>query len=73
MRRERRPAIETIFAEKGGRLTIPLDDGSSFDLTAKADRIEFLKDGTAVVVDYKTRRAAVGQGSARRLVAATDA
>jgi ATP-dependent helicase/nuclease subunit B len=51
---ERRPAIETIFAEKGGRLTIPLDDGSSFDLTAKADRIEFLKDGTAVVVDYKT-------------------
>ena len=46
--------LETIFAEKGGRLTIPLDDGSSFDLTAKADRIEFLKDGTAVVVDYKT-------------------
>jgi ATP-dependent helicase/nuclease subunit B len=51
---ERRPALETIFAEKGGRLTLPLDDGSSFDLTAKADRIEFLKDGTAVVVDYKT-------------------
>jgi ATP-dependent helicase/nuclease subunit B len=50
----RRPILETIFAEKGGRLTIPLDDGSSFDLTAKADRIEFLKDGTAVVVDYKT-------------------
>ncbi len=51
---ERRPILETIFAEKGGRLTLPLDDGSSFDLTAKADRIEFLKDGTAVVVDYKT-------------------
>jgi ATP-dependent helicase/nuclease subunit B len=53
---ERRPLIEKIFAEVGGRLTIPLDDGSSFDLTAKADRIEFLRDGTAVVVDYKTGR-----------------
>jgi ATP-dependent helicase/nuclease subunit B len=51
---ERRPTIEIIFAEKGGRLTIPLDDGSAFDLTAKADRIEFLQDGKAVVVDYKT-------------------
>jgi ATP-dependent helicase/nuclease subunit B len=53
---QRRPFIETIFAEKGGRLVIPLDDGSSFDLTAKADRIEFLSDGSAVVVDYKTGR-----------------
>ena len=51
---ERRPNLETIFAEKGGRVTLPLDDGSSFDLTAKADRIEFLQDGTAVIVDYKT-------------------
>jgi ATP-dependent helicase/nuclease subunit B len=51
---ERRPSLATIFAEKGGRLTLPLDDGSTFDLTAKADRIEFLQDGTAVVVDYKT-------------------
>jgi ATP-dependent helicase/nuclease subunit B len=51
---QRRPLIETVFVEKGGRLNIPLDDGTSFDLTAKADRIEFLNDGTAVVVDYKT-------------------
>ena len=52
--RQRRPDIEHIHVEKGGRLAITLDDGSTFDLTAKADRIEFMKDGTAVIVDYKT-------------------
>ncbi len=52
--KQRRPDIEHVHVEKGGRLSIALDDGSNFDLTAKADRIEFLNDGTAVIVDYKT-------------------
>lgn len=51
---ERRPDIEHVHVEKGGRMPITLDDGSIFELTAKADRIEFRKDGTAVIVDYKT-------------------
>ncbi len=51
---ERRLLIEKIEVEAGGRLTIPLADGSSFDLTAKADRIEMLHGGAAALVDYKT-------------------
>ncbi|MCI4679744.1 double-strand break repair protein AddB [Rhodoblastus acidophilus] len=54
---ERRPLIERVEVELGGRLQIPLGDGSEFTLTAKADRIELLKDGTAAVVDYKSGRA----------------
>jgi ATP-dependent helicase/nuclease subunit B len=53
---QRRPLIERIAVETGGRLKIPLDEGSNFSLTAKADRIELLRDGTAVLVDYKTGR-----------------
>ena len=51
---ERRPHIEKIVVETGGSLKIPLADGSEFSLTAKADRVELLKDGTAALVDYKT-------------------
>ncbi len=50
----RRPLLHSIAVECGGRLAIPLEDGSEFTLTAKADRIELLGDGTAAVVDYKT-------------------
>jgi ATP-dependent helicase/nuclease subunit B len=53
---ERRPQIESLAVEVGGRLTISLEDGTNFALTAKADRIELLKDGTAAVVDYKSGR-----------------
>ncbi len=53
---ERRPLIERIEVEVGGSLSIPLDDGSEFALTAKADRIELLKDGAAALVDYKSGR-----------------
>ncbi len=51
---QRRPLIERIAVETGGRLKIPLADGSEFSLTAKADRIELLRDGRAAIVDYKT-------------------
>jgi len=53
---ERRPLIEHIDVEVGGRLPITLDDGSVFTLTARADRIERLKDGTVALVDYKSGR-----------------
>ncbi len=53
---ERRPLIERVEVEAGGRLRIPLDDSSEFTLTATADRIELLKDGTAALVDYKSGR-----------------
>ena len=53
---QRRPLVETLAVEVGGRLTIPLEDGSDFALTAKADRIEVLKDGFAAIVDYKSGR-----------------
>jgi ATP-dependent helicase/nuclease subunit B len=55
---ERRPLLDKIVVEAGGRLAIPLEDGSDFTLTAKADRIELLRDGTAAVVDYKSGRPA---------------
>ncbi|MGO9944806.1 MAG: double-strand break repair protein AddB [Rhodoblastus sp.] len=51
---KRRPDIETIVVETGGKLPLTLDDGSQFSLTAEADRIELMKDGGAVIVDYKT-------------------
>jgi len=51
---QRRPLIKKILVEESGSLPITLDDGSIFTLTAKADRIELLKDGGAAVVDYKT-------------------
>ncbi len=50
----RRPFIKRLILETRGRLPIPLADGSIFHLTAQADRIELLDDGTAVLVDYKT-------------------
>jgi ATP-dependent helicase/nuclease subunit B len=50
----RRAAAERIFIEVEGKLALPLVDGSAFTLTARADRIEFGRDGLATVIDYKT-------------------
>ena len=47
---ERRKAIANLFAEVAGELKISDD----FLLTARADRIDLLKDGTLAVLDYKT-------------------
>jgi ATP-dependent helicase/nuclease subunit B len=58
---ERRPLIESVAIEVGGNLRVALDDGSDFSLTAKADRIELLKDGTAALVDYKSGRPPSGK------------
>jgi ATP-dependent helicase/nuclease subunit B len=51
---ERRDSIERISVEVPGEIEIPLADGTSFTLSAKADRLEHRKDGAVALVDYKT-------------------
>jgi len=51
--RERRAQLSTVYGEIGGKLAIPFRD-VTFTLTARADRIERLKDGRYAIVDYKT-------------------
>ena len=51
---DRRVLAERILIERGGRLEIPLADGSIFTLTARADRIELLRGGGAALIDYKS-------------------
>ena len=43
-----------IVTETGGKLDLVLADGSGFALSARADRIDFHRDGRATLVDYKT-------------------
>jgi ATP-dependent helicase/nuclease subunit B len=42
-----------IYTEEKGEIKILLEDGNSFTLTCKADRIEIL-DGHATIIDFKT-------------------
>jgi len=51
---KRRQTIHHIDVEIPGRLEIPLSDGSVFVLSAVADRIEHLTDGSLAILDYKT-------------------
>jgi ATP-dependent helicase/nuclease subunit B len=46
----RRKLVQAVFAETGGELKISDD----FLLTARADRIDLMKDGSLAVLDYKT-------------------
>lgn len=54
---DRRAGIEALRAESYGKLVIPLGE-RSFTLTARADRIERLKDGgksgSFAIIDFKT-------------------
>ena len=50
-----------IDAEVGGSIKIPLDDGRSFELTARADRIEHRTDRTFAILDYKTGQPPTGK------------
>jgi ATP-dependent helicase/nuclease subunit B len=52
--RERRENARRILSEEYGSLDVPLSDGSTFTLTAIADRIEELQWGNVFLVDYKT-------------------
>jgi ATP-dependent helicase/nuclease subunit B len=49
----RRSRINALHGEIGGKLDIPLGS-RSFRLTARADRIERLTDGSYAILDYKT-------------------
>jgi len=54
--RERRSQLQTLHAEVGAALAIPLGD-DIFTLRTRADRIEQLDDGRYAILDYKTGRA----------------
>ncbi|MDB5648882.1 MAG: Double-strand break repair protein AddB [Hyphomicrobiales bacterium] len=53
---ERRPGLADISIEADGRLAIALDDGTTFTLRGRADRIERRTDGACVILDYKSGR-----------------
>src|SRR3984957_9959077 len=50
----RRGGIAAIDAEIRGEIPIHLDDGRTFHLSARADRIERRAGGSFVILDYKT-------------------
>jgi ATP-dependent helicase/nuclease subunit B len=50
----RRPHLLRVVAEMRGERQVDLGAGESFTLSARADRIELLKDGGLAIVDYKT-------------------
>ena len=52
--RARRPGIARLFLERSGAWAIPLPDGRTVTLRARADRIEERRDGGLTVVDFKT-------------------
>lgn len=49
----RREHVQDVAAETRGKITFEVD-GFSFTLSAKADRIERLKDHSIAILDYKT-------------------
>jgi ATP-dependent helicase/nuclease subunit B len=59
--RERRLNVTGIDAEVNGSISIPLDDGRNFTLTARADRIEHRTDRTFAILDYKTGQPPTGK------------
>ena len=52
--RRTRPAIERIWVERQGKTEFRLRDGELFKLTARADRIDVLRNGKARLIDYKS-------------------
>ena len=51
---KQRELANDIAVETDGRLGFPLADLSEFILTARADRIDRHRDGSATLIDYKT-------------------
>lgn len=58
---ERRLNVVSIDAERNGQISIPLDDGRVFVLSARADRIEHRTDRTFAILDYKTGQPPTGK------------
>ena len=50
----RRAALAEVHAERRGAMTIALPEGESFNLRARADRIEAGPDGAFAIIDFKT-------------------
>ena len=57
----RRDHINRIDAEIRGEIGIPLDNGRTFILSARADRIEQRADGRFAILDYKTGQPPTGK------------
>ncbi|WP_454623633.1 double-strand break repair protein AddB [Bradyrhizobium cenepequi] len=57
----RRGDIAAINAEIRGEIGIPLDHARTFTLSARADRIERYRDGSFVILDYKTGQPPTGK------------
>lgn len=58
---DRRLNVASIDAEVRGEITIPLDHGRVFHLSARADRIEHRTDRTFALLDYKTGNPPTGK------------
>jgi ATP-dependent helicase/nuclease subunit B len=58
---ERRINVRMIDAEIRGQISIPLDHGRTFFLSARADRIEHRTDRTYAILDYKTGQPPTGK------------
>jgi ATP-dependent helicase/nuclease subunit B len=52
--RETRGRIAQTWVERQGAIPIPVGNGGSFDLRARADRIDVLQSGGARLIDYKS-------------------
>jgi ATP-dependent helicase/nuclease subunit B len=57
----RRLNVTSIAAETEGKISIPLDSGRTFTLSARADRIERRTDRTFAILDYKTGQPPTGK------------
>ncbi len=52
--RRTRGDIAQTWVERQGAIPIPVGNGGSFELRARADRIDFLQSGGARLIDYKS-------------------
>ncbi|HWI10153.1 MAG TPA: double-strand break repair protein AddB [Burkholderiaceae bacterium] len=57
----RRGDVVSIDAETRGNISIRLDNERTFELSARADRIERRRDGTFAILDYKTGQPPTGK------------
>jgi ATP-dependent helicase/nuclease subunit B len=57
----RRGGVAAIAAEIRGEIPIALEEGRTFLLSARADRIERRHDGTFAILDYKTGQPPTGK------------
>jgi ATP-dependent helicase/nuclease subunit B len=57
----RRQDVISIDAETRGNISIRLDNGRTFELSARADRIERRRDRTYAILDYKTGQPPTGK------------